>query len=488
MDDQQFIFNGVDATTGDYLLTATPDEITAFWEGEELDPAHGRDVAAKDRRAKGGVLAPMPGVDTRDLAQTGWAIVFPHDGDPAIEAALAPLIEHRRKQAERQSERRFRVLRGVDGYQPGETPLAFLTRHGAEWASRADPDQFPYYVLLVAEPTRIPFAFQYQLDVERAVGRIAFDTIEEYERYAASVVAAETAAPRPRTATFFAVHHEGDPATELSANTLVAPLAARVGEKCPAWQDGIRTVLAAEATKAQLRQLVGGDQTPSFLFTASHGLGFPNDQIRQRTDQGGLLCQDCPGPRVHHGLIPKDWYLAADDIGDDARVQGLVAFHFACYGAGTPHQDDFAHLKPKRAGEIPEQPFVAALPRRLLGHPAGGALAVIGHVERAWGYSIAWDGNPTLNAYVAAVQLLLEGQPVGAALEPINNLYASLSTTLVEEWKQQRFGKIVDHDYIARLWMVNSDARNYVIAGDPAVRLNTVDPPAATPDAGPGAA
>jgi hypothetical protein len=37
---------------------------------------------------------------------------------------------------------------------------------------------------------------------------------------------------------------------------------------------------------------------------------------------------------------------------------------------------------------------------------------------------------------------------------------------------------VIDEFYVSRLWTADNDARSYVIAGDPAVRLNTSDTPA----------
>ena len=379
MDSEQLVFNGIDGSSGDYLLPPlTPHEISALAQGEKLDPKHLAELRLKRDAAEAhfGVVSGDP----TNLAEVGWGVIFAHDADPAVREALSPLLEHRRKQAE-QLKPRYQEYTGVRGYRPGESKQQFLARHGVG-PGPAVPDKVPYYLLIVGDPEQIPFRFQYQLDVQYAVGRIHFETLDEYDRYARQVVEAETRAPSPpaplpgvpgrgepaaaraRQAVFFGVRNAGDRATQLSADHLVKPLADKVAGELPDWQ--VQTVLKDEATKARLSQLLGGAETPAFLFSASHGMGFPNGDPRQLDHQGALLCQDWPGPIQWRKPIPHDFYFAGDDIADAARLQGLIAFFFACYGAGTPRQDDFAHQAPGERAEIAPHAFLGRLPRRLL--------------------------------------------------------------------------------------------------------------------------
>ena len=308
--------------------------------------------------------------------------------------------------------------------------------------------------------------------MQYAVGRIHFDTVEEYAQYARNVVATETNPPqREPRAVFFGVRNAGDQATQLSADHLVKPLAEKLAGEIPAWK--FDTVLAADATKARLGEFLGGSDTPAFLFSASHGMGFPNGDSRQAAHQGALLCQDWPGPIQWHKAIPPEFYFAGEDVGSSSALKGHIAFFFACYGAGTPRLDDFAHAASGTQSEIAPHGFLGQLPKTLLNR---GTLAVIGHVERAWGCSFVWKrAGEQIAVFESSLLRLMQGQPIGRAMEFFNERYAELSSDLTSELEEVKYGKVADDDDISGMWTANNDARSYIIIGDPAVRLDVKD-------------
>lgn len=453
----KLFFNGVlnrAAGSGYLLEPLTPEELLARIGGEILPPPDPR--------------ALMPHLDPDDLEQAGWGVVWAPGLDPDIRQRMKPLLDLRRQQAGPL----FQELEA----RPGETYLQFLVRFGAAVAP-INPKRLPYYLLLVGGPAEIPFEFQYQLDVAHAVGRLSFDTPEEYGRYALGVVAAEdNGIRRPRRLAVFSVQNEDDPATRSCNEHMSRPLTDLLAREVSDWK--VDAWYAGDATKDRLRNLLDGSSSPALLLTCSHGLMFEADDPLQPTDQGALLCADWPGPERWEWRIPPEQYLAARDVADGDDLTGLISFQFACFSAGTPERDSYSRAEGDGAPRLAPRDMVAPLAQRLLGKPGGGALAVVGHVDQVFEASYLWPGaGGQLETFESCFKSLMAGRRLGLALESFGQRHAGIATVLtdqMEQWRQRpetRPEGISDALGQAFLWLAHNDARGYALLGDPAVRL-----------------
>ena len=486
MESEKLYFNGINGRDGEYLADVMDISQAAVWaHGRSSDREHGRELVTRSRQPAPFPL--RPDIDPDALARAGWAVVFPSVEEGSAEAirqreiyqALAPLREHRRGQAGRIHERRYREYIGEQAYHPGETKQKYLARLGAG-PGPADPEKVPYYLLLVASPEEIPYRIQYQLDVQYAVGRIHFDTIEDYGYYARSVVAAETGAPKsPGDVTFFATRNPDDTVSHLIAEYLATPLASYVKGLDSGWK--VHEYIGDPATKDALSALLGRQRTPALLFSAGHGVVFEADDELLLRHQGALVCQDWTGPRNNN--FSRDVYFSGEDIAEDADLSGLIAFHYACYSAGSPRYDDFVYRTIDRAHrrQVAPRALVAPLAQRMLSHPRGGALAVVGHVERVWVSSFLWrhpehanKASPQLAVFEAAVRNLLDGHRIGHAMENFNLRYAEMASDLTAIIQDIQLDEAeYDDGEIVQMWLNSNDARNYTVIGDPAVRIGS---------------
>lgn len=479
-------FNGLDGASGKYLVEAL-DEAGLRERARRLKPAqifgsqtqndnliHRAEAAKPDRGLR-------KDYDPQKLSDAGWGLILPGNAEPQAAAerlaALDELLAWRRSQAGQ----RFKIYQGDDGYQEGESGSQFAARHGLQ-PGAVDPNKIPYYLLIAAAPHEIPFDFQYELDVQFAVGRVFFETSDEFGRYAHSIVTAEGVgaqarperpARRERRAAFFGVANDDDLPTARSAEYLVRPLYEYTANQRPAeWGWAAELIPPKEAVKARLLELLCGPDAPDFLFSASHGLGWPAGRPSQLPFQGALVTQDWPGPLMGEAIPAREMYLGAEDIPDEAQLAGRMAFFFACFGAGTPALDDYAVAQDRTRRPLAERPFLAALPQRLLGHPRGGMLAVIGHVERAWGCSFRWgESQAEPETFKSLVAQILSGKPVGLALDEVNERYAQIAAQLTGLLEKLKHNPKIDAHLIASLWLANNDARGYAVVGDPAARL-----------------
>ena len=476
--DDRIYLNGINGANSGYLVqpfslvelrdrASTLEKIERFSSEDHLS-------ALKTKGDPAGVTLAIPAdASPEKLQTTGWGMIFPAEADPkhvaVILEALSELVVLRQGQAGH----RFRIFQGGDGYRPHETADTFVARHGGQ-PGTPDVDKVPYYLLIVADPQSIPFQFQYELDVQFGVGRIYFETADEYAQYARTVLLSETPgqislAPQ---AVFFGVANKADPATDLSTHSLIAPLYNYTLDKHRelGWNQPT-LVEPAEATKVNLANFLGGDQTPALLFSASHGVGWPYGHPYQYPFQGALVTQDWPGPSFD-AAPSRDMYFGAEDLESQASLLGTVAFFFACFGGGTPYWDDYAVAHNRQRQALAHRAFLAALPCKMLGHPRGGALAVIAHVERAWGYSFKWRGSAAEpKSFQNLLYQLMQGIPIGYATEHLNLRYAQFATMLSSNFEDTKYEPNFDPLKISTNWLAANDARGYAVIGDPAVKI-----------------
>jgi hypothetical protein len=273
--------NGIDALTG---LPAVP----PMTEEEAAQLATGGPPPAQEvgllQRLWEALKRPFRGlpdeIDPVDVVATGWAVVLPIETPTAVRAAIERLIAHRREYTRVPADR-CRIL----DYRPGQPLGDWLRGLGAHLAD-VEPTRLPYYVTLIGGPEVISFEFQALLDMNYAVGRIAFDQPESYYHYVEGLIAYETAGavPNGREVLYWGPRNRADRATQLSADCLIRPLF----EGIPAAGDQPALPPIAEQRQFRSRCLGGAESTranlleslhsadpgrrPTFQFTESHGL------------------------------------------------------------------------------------------------------------------------------------------------------------------------------------------------------------------------
>jgi hypothetical protein len=454
---------GIDFTTGDLLATTGGGQAGATATENAAQAAQDLDF---------GVTF---GVEPQDLSSAGWGVIFHAQAPDKLIQAVSRLVEHRRSQASQKDEGLFKTFSKADGYRPGDTAEEWLSRRGVA-NQRVKPRLgVPFYLLIVGSPSQIPFSFQYGLDVNWGVGRLHFDNLEDYESYADSVIRYETqeTVTQRRKLALFSTRHKFDVATQLFADKVSRPfldlgLGADFG-----WQ--IEGHLGPDASKNKLGELLrGGPESPAILFSGSHGMAFPSvDPTAQAANQGALVCNDWKGKGLGN-ILPEHWFGSDDLVRLGSQLSGLIHFSFACFSAGTPEFDGFDNDQNGRPKRLAGQPFVAPLCSRML---AGGhALAFLGHVDRAWTYSFQTRGGVgQIHGFEDVFSRIMAGQRLGFAVDGLNERWGAMSADVREMEEARTLDPSIPLARLSALRAARDDARNFVLMGDPAVRLRVED-------------
>jgi hypothetical protein len=422
-----------------------------------------------------------------DLPKQRWGIVAPagEQGDRLLEA-IAPL--RRLREAQQGADALvFRADPGLDA------------RASVDWKDRyyrALPErEQPLYLVLLGDLHQLSIELQHTLANSALVGRLAFtqgDGSPDLPAYAAYAAKAETfarsaAAGAPDLCLFVA--KDGTDATAIGDEHLVRPCRAEAIRH----QAGGHLAAGAvrELTTVEDLFLASAEPRPQVLLSVSHGLGVPGPPPSRYAHQGALQLSETD-------------LLDAERVRTGRFLPGGLWFCLACFGAGTPAASLYYPWLSQLSSADPdvggvdyvlqclaagpdERPFIARMPQAALANPEG-PLGIIGHVDLAWSYSFTTDDFSKSNAgrIFSLLKILVNGGRAGVALDALMNHYREANDALVAIYQSKADAEAMrrpdrtDPLALANQWMLRNDLRGYILLGDPAARLPTFAPDAAS--------
>jgi hypothetical protein len=466
---------GIDYSTGRSIVEPIDEQdfsrmILGSFPHETLSRASAETATARSYKAE--VRARSPNLD--DPLSVGWKFLVSNK-DPLKEEiikAVEPLAKHR-------------------GMKDPSQPLIYNCNYEYEWMDwirnncwSLSLGEAPYYVLIIGGPEQVPFRFQSTLDSAVAVGRANFDSIEDLKEYVKKVIRLEKA-ENPvvdREVIMFAPNWGLDDPTFFSKTFMAQPLSQHIKDTL---NFQTTNLFENDATKEKLINTVA-HSAPTLVYTASHGLGAPNEDMSiQKRYNGAICCQNMRGI----GKPPQGTY-SVDDVPDGgAYAEGSVFFNFSCYGYGTPARSDFYHWTRRDGLKSNGNPrfnaaedFISALPKKLLAHPRG-PIGFFGHVDTAWLHGFADPVNPyilerwssRMGPFKKAVETILSAHTLGLVLNSMNSGYSIGSLVLTNAYDRIASGaEVMTSEKNSRLvdyWIARTDAQNYMLFGDPGTHV-----------------
>ncbi|MCP3138993.1 hypothetical protein [Pyxidicoccus xibeiensis] len=424
-----------------------------------------------------------------DLPSQRWGLVAPKGprGD-ALLALVEPLRQRRQQAQGGERVAIYRVPPDMDGPLAARWKKEVFRHEGTREADR------PRYLLLLGDLNEVSLELQHALTTDAFVGRLAFATDAGYAAYVDKVLRWEDATPRESNARMlFYTSRDGSSATELGHRMLIAPSVTACRERqelhCFPQADLVSLGDDGPVSLASLLDHASA-RRPGVLFTLSHGRGRPASGWAH------------PEARLAHQgelKLPDGGFLCASELASRPFLPGGIWFSFACFSAGTPARSSYAHWLRQLPESDPnarrglealpqqgERPFISALPQAALANP-DGPLAVMGHVDLAWSHSFSDRGRGTPSRFIELLKELAAGSRAGVALQSLMQVLNEASSELAALYNQEALEhtqgrpSTIDPLERARLWMARQDLANYVLLGDPAVRLSLAQARPAAP-------